>query len=516
MTFPLSNRWFLAIVFALGFFLTLLVQHRNGFYARELGSDPDEPAHAVTSLMVRDYVATAAGTNPLRYAQEYYRHYPKVALGHYPPFYYLVAGLWLLPVPSVTALGILQAALTAALIATSALLLMTHLPRWASAGLALSWSLMPFMQKQSSMVMADTLLALLCLWSVMVWGRFVERRQKRDALLFGFLAALAILTKGSAWLLGAVPPLHILLSRSWALLRDWRMWLAPLPVLVLAVPWQLYSSKITARGMSNETAAEHLQNAASFYSEALPRTLSWPVALAFVGAAIVFGHRWRRSAAGSPADPSTLLTALVLSALLLLFVVPVGFTTRYLMPLFYPVFIVSCIGLWKWRPWSILPVLAAAALLADAPEPQRVSGYHDAMHQIQVTSASDDDLRVFVLSDARGEGSLIATAAFEREPDAGFSVTLFRASKELADQDWLGRNYQAKTASADEVSELLKKKAVDWLVIDHSVTTERQAPYFALVSQVLAIGTWKHVQDIPVTRTPGATGRLALYQPQKL
>src|SRR5262245_40822438 len=66
-------------------------------YRCEFGSEPDEAGHYVTGLMVRDYVAAGCRGNPMHYGQEYYEHYPKVALGHWPPGFYLVQAAWTLP-----------------------------------------------------------------------------------------------------------------------------------------------------------------------------------------------------------------------------------------------------------------------------------------------------------------------------------------------------------------------------------------------------------------------------------
>jgi hypothetical protein len=40
--------------------------------------------------MVHDYVLDFPWPNPLRFAQAFYDYYPKVAFGHWPPFFYVV------------------------------------------------------------------------------------------------------------------------------------------------------------------------------------------------------------------------------------------------------------------------------------------------------------------------------------------------------------------------------------------------------------------------------------------
>ncbi|MBV9224696.1 MAG: hypothetical protein JOZ45_00860, partial [Acidobacteriaceae bacterium] len=71
-------------------FLSLIVilQVASGAYTSEFGVYADEASHYVTSLMVWDYIAHFHFEPPIRFAQEYYHHYPKVAIGHWPPFFY--------------------------------------------------------------------------------------------------------------------------------------------------------------------------------------------------------------------------------------------------------------------------------------------------------------------------------------------------------------------------------------------------------------------------------------------
>jgi hypothetical protein len=83
-----------AFAVLLGFVVTLQVL--GGAYASGFGGYPDEPAHLVTSLMVRDFVAGLHFRHPWQFAQQYYLHYPKVAIGVWPPVFYGALGAWFL------------------------------------------------------------------------------------------------------------------------------------------------------------------------------------------------------------------------------------------------------------------------------------------------------------------------------------------------------------------------------------------------------------------------------------
>src|SRR5438309_4796035 len=88
----------------------------SGAYRGEFGGYPDEPAHYVTSLMLRDYVVHFHFESPLRFAEDYYHHYPKVAFGHWPPFFYIVQAAWMGLFSAARASVRLQIACTTALL----------------------------------------------------------------------------------------------------------------------------------------------------------------------------------------------------------------------------------------------------------------------------------------------------------------------------------------------------------------------------------------------------------------
>ena len=66
--------------------LSLHLQHARLLSDASLvASDP--PARFISGVMAYDYPRTAFGSDPLAFAQSYYVRYPKVANGHWPPFY---------------------------------------------------------------------------------------------------------------------------------------------------------------------------------------------------------------------------------------------------------------------------------------------------------------------------------------------------------------------------------------------------------------------------------------------
>jgi hypothetical protein len=441
--------------------------------------------------MVRDYLAGSLGRNPLSYAREYYEHFPKVALGHYPPAYYLAGGLVLLPMRDITALGLLQALQIGLLSALSAWLLAQRVSWLWATFLSLVWSALPYMQKFAVLVMSDFQVSLLCLAAAVAWWRYLETQTLQWSLAFGFLASAAILTKGSAWSLALVPGLALAFTGAWGHLLRWKFWAAVVPVALLALPWQIISTRITERGMSGKTIGEHMQGAIPFYTGALTRTLGILVLVTLALALVL--HLWQR-VRGKPMSPDlAAIWALVIATLTIALTIPAGESSRYLMPLYFPALILlvwEASRLWRaplprFMPAVLLPIIALTAFSQPPPLEKRGEGFSTAYHHARHGSSEDKDLRVLIVSDARGEGAVVAAAAFaEAQPDR--QVTILRASKTLAEQDWLGRGLKLHADGPQATLKLLEEQAVDWIFLDTTVAQANNTPYHDLIKQALA------------------------------
>jgi GT2 family glycosyltransferase len=88
-----QDRWLWPAAAIIGLVL-LTVQISGGAFKAEFTGHPDESAQLVSGLMVYDYLAALPRENPISWAGQYYLHYPKVAIGHWPPGYHLVEAVW--------------------------------------------------------------------------------------------------------------------------------------------------------------------------------------------------------------------------------------------------------------------------------------------------------------------------------------------------------------------------------------------------------------------------------------
>lgn len=479
------------------FALSAALQWGNGAWRSDFGDDPDEPAHVVTSLMMRDYLAGGLwhGEHPLHFAQRYYDAFPKVALGHYPPGFYVVAGLWLLPAAGKTALLLLVAALTAA-----AGMATVHFGRrlgLAAAPLAGVWFvLMHLTQKQSMLVMSDLLLCTGFLVAALAFAWFMDRPTAGNALLFGVLAAATMLTKASGAALALVPPLAIALTGRWRLLRDWRLWLAPVPVLLTAVPWTLMTFEITKEGMADQTVTEYFPAAVRFYFGAMLPSLGMVLLAGTVLAVTAVLVRWVREGQG-PSSYAAVLAALVGSTLLLYCVSPSGMSSRYLLPL-APVAILAT--MWvierEARAFSgtageaspagraAVPLALALQLAFPGSEARgkHMSGFSEAAEKLL---ASDTSGRVLISSDARGEGALIAELALRIKQRDESPWQVVRASKFAASSEWSGRGYETKYADTAGLAKGLKGEHVEWVIHDTGIPAEHEFEHHRLIRKLL-------------------------------
>lgn len=502
---------FCLLVFGLLLSVGCLWQWRGDALGSDLGGDPDEAAHAVTSLMVRDYLFQPESRHPLRHAEAYYERLPKVALGHYPPGYYALAGLCLGPAPSITALLVLQAVLLAGVGTLITVWASRMMPWWAALGCGVLACLAPPLQKLLLLVMSDLLLTLCCLLATAAMASFLERPRAMAALGFGFAAAAAILVKGSGLMLALVPPLALLLSGKWRLALRPVLWIAPVPVVVLALPWQLYSFKFTKEGMSGLSVGDHFKKAFGYYGEAAEHHLGMvlPVLLGMV-VAVALLRRLRGVVFSSNVAA---LGALLGAGLVLTFTVPAGMSPRYLVPLVPPALVLLVHGVaagWSLvaaRPggWGAgLGLVGAAVSLALTgqvlPAAKNVHGYGGAVEAI--VSSGRTAPAWLICSDARGEGAVIAAAAFQPVLRQSGQLRVLRGTKELATMDWLGRGYTAAFADAAALRRHLEKEGVAVVLVDEAVPDASRMPYHhQLVAALEEPGSgWKLDHRQQVTR----------------
>ncbi len=510
------------VVFAVFLSLVILLQILSGAYRAEFGGYPDEPAHYVTSLMVRNYILNFKLSSPMKFAQEYYDHYPKVAFGHWPPVFYLVQATWMLIFSPSRASVRLELAFTTALLAYA---VYGEIRRWFGEGAGWLAGLLtvclPMVQTYSDQEMAESLLVLLCFWSAVFFARYLEQERWRDCVLFGVFFSLAVLTKGSGWLLALVPPLAISLTRRFRLLLKPAIWVAALVVGVLCIPWQLMTMHLVEQGWTGGTkpSIEYTFSALGQFLMVFEK-IGGP-ALALLTLAGLFVLVLRPAMKGAvPAYPAAMF-AFILAVWLFHSIVPAGVEDRK-MVIAVPAlmlflfaggfFIADRLPLRADRKQWRTPLVAASGgilflVTAFCIPADRHVGYTEAAQFI----TSDAKLRketVLVSAGSIGEGLLISEIAM-REPYP--TDTIIRGTKALAKVNWDASQYESVFSTPGQILNYLDSENVGLVVRDNIDVTSHFVHNDLLEQAIARSGRFQLLATFS-SHDGGSGGAVRLYK----
>lgn len=482
---PVAGRRSTAALAPVFLLLVVLLQWAGGAYDAEFGGYPDEPAHYVTAVMIRDYATEGFPGNPMAFAKDYYDHYPKVALGNWPPLFYVIQSAWTLVFtahrPSVL---VLMAVLTTVVALVIAWTLGRQFGLWAGALGGLIFIVYPNVQQHAAMIMTEVPIALFSLLATLSFGRYLEAGRTRDSVLFGLFAGAAILTKGSGLVLSIVPALAIVATGRYDALRRRNFWYAAAIVLVLAGPWTYAFRDIARAGWQEQALSwSYTRTALVSFPWALLTGQS-PVLIicSLIGlVSVVIAVR-----RGSLPARWAALGGLVVAVPLFHSVVPASNDARHLVQALPAWAMLAVCGVMRLHRHTVRPVarvalvivvLAGVAHSAWPIEIKHGRGFGALADQIVHDPAYADGI-VLVSSDATGEGMLIAETAM-REPRPAHVIR--RASKVLARQQWHGGGYQLTAADPQSLVQLLQQQQVRFVVIDRSVPSTLLAPHHQLL-----------------------------------
>ena len=275
---PSPGVWSLIAVCVFFWLLAAGLQWRAGVYAVEFGGHPDESAHYVTGVMLRDYVAWGHFASPRGFVEQYYAHYPKIGLFVWPPLFHGTEAVWdLIFNPSKTSALLLEALLTSLLATSIYWVVRREYPAIVAFVSGALFVLLPLVQISTQTVMADGLVALLIFWATIAMIRYLERERTQDAVMFGVFAALAMATKPNGVALVLLPPIAILITRRFYLLKRPGLYYAAGIALIFGVPWELLSYKLMAGSMGTTAAVTPLQRLEPvlFYARILTTSFGW-------------------------------------------------------------------------------------------------------------------------------------------------------------------------------------------------------------------------------------------------
>jgi hypothetical protein len=450
---------------------TVVLQVLAGAYTAEFSGYPDEPAHYVSGLLIRDYVTAGFPSSPLNYAEDYYLHYPKVAIGLWGPLAHVSEGLWMMVFSSSrTSIMLMMAMITTALAFTLARVIWSE---WGFvAGLAAGMTLVAvkLVQRYTGMVMVDNLCALFEFWALLWFGRYLDSERRRDAVLFGLFAAISVLTKSNGYALVLVPPFAILLTRRFRLMKTVNFWIPAVMVIILDGAWIYFSLRLASGIASRQVSA-----AIAFAYFPLLVSVLGPWLMPFVLIGLfdrllplfrggTISGRWTAAACMLPAfwimhsvAPSTSAedryVAAVVAPLLMFFTAGLMRVANFL-PVRFPL---------PYR--AAVLALACACIFAKtsfAIPPQRSYGFAEVAKEI--TSRPDlRDCVMLISTEGFGEGMMVAEVAMlDHRP----GIVVLRATKMLARVNWIGEHYELRYTTPEEMMKALQEIPVRILVVD--------------------------------------------------
>jgi 4-amino-4-deoxy-L-arabinose transferase-like glycosyltransferase len=478
----------------------------SGAFHGEYGGHPDEAGHYVTGLMFHDYFASFHYLSPVAFAENFYLHYPKVAIGHWPPAFYLLQAMWtLLFSVSRVSLMMLMGALTAVLAFTIFKMLCGEFGYALAIVASLVFVALPAVQAQTSMVMADIPVTLFSLLAALCFGRFLDTGRSKDALYFGLLAAAAIMTKGSALALGLVPLIAIALTRQWKILRSAALWLSAAIVLVFCGPWYWLTRHMDAGAWLQPYPTIHyLSRALEFYFLQIVRSLGWGLAcLAAAGLLLkIIPSFGLKKLSGAWAA----LIALAIAFLATCVVIPTGYDGRLVLPAIPPclalaVAALSYIGskarLQQLKPIVLCLVLVLLFVTAGFSFPRTQTMGYAPIAQDLASNPQYRNSVILISSDSVGEGMFISELAMrERRP----GHIALRSTKMLADTDWTGQTYRSLFNTPGQVRQFLDSVPVNVVLLDSSDPKRAAREDARLLASVLADpnNQWKLANTYPL------------------
>jgi glycosyltransferase involved in cell wall biosynthesis len=457
------DRWLWPAAAMIGLVL-LSIQISGGAFEAEFTGHPDEAAHFVSGLMIYDYLANLPRGNPIAWAGQYYLHYPKVAIGHWPPGYHAMEAVWWLFLgPSRITAMLLQW-----LIGVVALTMLFRLSRSALslpvavAIIALTIAA-PVFQQNLEQTMAD----LCCLlWSVLTMQavvRLVERQNQAAFSRTVLWLLAAALTKGTAVCLVPVPLVALLASRQSIRIPPPRMLMVGVGCLLGAAALYLSMGDVRSWG-------------------GLSLDVPWPGA--WIGHLAGWGFL-ALAVLGFRRQPLALAAgAVIVCTLGVSFVVRALQEERHWIITLPAILVLGGFAISRTRrPWlAVSLVLSAVALFPFARYRQSQSGFGNLLPQLARPS------RMLVSSGGFGEGPWIAVASLAEQRPASFVV---RASKVLAESGWNGEGYRLLTPSRDAVSRRLDELAMD-IVILHTPVNQKPPPHHALLQETISVSAaWR-------------------------
>ena len=473
--------------------IIFLNQYSLGAYSASFGIYPDEPAHFMSGVLVRDYLLSGQLQHPGTFAANYYFHRPYMGIGYWPPLFYAIQGVWYV----IAGLGRPQALMLAGLLTwlLSGTILVIALRNGfsflRSFCAATLFTLLPLVQWSSCAILTDITVALFCLWALIANARFFERFDLRSALWWALWISCAVMTKSLALFVGMVPVAYIVVTGKWSILKKPYLWVAALAVAAACGPWTIFATRFATAGF--EESRQSLLFRAGQMLTGLGNNSNWILAWIFGLATLIAFVNWKRL---SILEQLLAIQPLTVAGLVLFG--PTGIETRYLIPAYAALILTvltalrlveerlplldrrwlsgSCFAglcgfsVWAWKRIDPLPNQDARRVVQQIVEDNRLSG-------------------AAVLAPSNLEGPLIAEFAV-REQDNHDRI-LVRPNKLFARINWTNTRYEPRFRTVAEVGDVLDQSPIRVVVLARNVKDRRPHDQLLETALLAKPSDWK-------------------------
>ena len=338
-------------------------------------------------------------------------------------------------------------------------------------------------------VFLDLPVALLCLMATLAYAAWLADCRWTHACLFALLSSAAMLVKGNGACLGLLPPLAVIISGRWDLLRYPTFWL-PLPIVaVLVGPWYVLTYDQVEAGFRYSSTWDYAWAAIPANSWDLLRATG-PLLLAPGMAGVVAACTRRRAC-----DPLVAcLAALFAAVFIFQAVTPAAIQARYIIAALPPLLLLAA-WLVNFLPRPMLRTAVFAVMViamlpwAAAVEEKPRLGIIAAAEAIR-SDVIPTNPAVLLATDGLAE---VATIAGLAELDlARPSLFAVRGTRLLGAGGYNQGDYQPRFTSAKQAMDAINASGIPLLLLRRR-TSGNNWPHIDQVAEAADAGGWQRI-----------------------
>lgn len=462
----------------------------------------DASRHALNGAFLLDFFRTLPVKHPMEFAIGYYRQWPALTIGFYPPLFYVPLAL------SYAIFGVSEASALVAELAFLAVLgwgayrLSRH---WLDTGPALAVAVLmmggPELRYWGQQVMLDVPAYAFLIWAIEFQVRYMKKGAQASLYAAVICAVLAVYTKYNAVFIFAVMAVGLVYARglrfawSGAALRAYALGLVlMIPLLVWFTKFSTYNIGQAASGIQGHGARWSFEQL-TYYARIMGSVVSWPT-MALAAAYVLILPFFNRLKL--PKEDAVLLLAWVIIGYVFYAMIAIK-EPRHILFITYPIVLASVLlltRLWENQAWRVAAPLALACVvvlmgLKAKPAPY-VTGMRQAAQEVARLSPKNSNVAFW----GRLDGTFIfAMRAYTGRDDLG----VVRLDKLLLRGVAVGldRGFKETNYSAQDIAAKLRALHVQYIVLQTHYGQEIGS--IQRLTEALHSSDFREVNRIPMT-----------------